>query len=113
MDVHQPLKPDALAVLQSFGVETARYALHETSDEGTLENIEVVSRFAATHSDQLPRRLVAALETAAKDFPANGYFVVQVSGGTITRLGDAVVLEVRCWKLDEATRRALIALNMD
>lgn len=104
MDANQPLEPDALAVLQNFGIETVRFALHEVSDEWTLEDIEVISRFAPAHSDQLPRRLVAALEAAAKDFPANGYFEVQVSSGTVTRLGDALVLEVRCWTLDEATR---------
>lgn len=53
--MNQPLEPDALTVLKSFGIETVRYALHETSDEWTLEDIEIISRFAPAHSDQLPR----------------------------------------------------------
>lgn len=36
-----------------------------------------------------------------------GYYDLNLADGTITRLDDAFVLELRWWQLDEATQRAL------
>ncbi|NJK46170.1 MAG: hypothetical protein HC933_19635 [Pleurocapsa sp. SU_196_0] len=113
------LEPKSLEVLQSFGVQTVRFALHETSDEWTLEDICIryrdQSQQDAAYGDELPRRFREALElsTQLSGFYTAGYFEINVSNGTLTRLDDAFVFELRWWQLDEATQRMLTAAGIE
>jgi hypothetical protein len=111
--VSRALEPETLERFSAQRITTARFAYFEDHDEWTLEDITVAYSdghvIEEPYSDTLEVDLRSLLEEASpeKGFYQDGYFLVETDEGTITKLDDAFVLELRWWQLGETVQRAL------
>ncbi len=109
----RPLEPEILERFRAQRVTTARFAYFEDHDEWTLEDITVAYSdghvIEEPYSDTLEVDLRSLLEDASPEngFYQDGYFLVELEKGTITKLDDAFVTELRWWQLSETVQKAL------
>jgi hypothetical protein len=109
----QTLEPRFLERFHAQHITSARFAFFEEHDEWHLEDISVTysdgTVIEEPYGDLLERDLCALLEdsTPEQGDCQAGFFLVEVEKGTITKLDEAFVTELRWWQLAENVQRAL------
>ena len=112
------INPAVLERLRTLNVVSAKFAFFEHCDEWSLEDIRVEcsdgSVIEEPNGDLLESELGNALEEATYDANGfgDGYFELNVPEGTICRLDQAFVTELRWWQLEPETQQALIAAKL-
>ena len=109
----QTLESKFLERFHAQHISSARFAFFEEHDEWHLEDISVTHSDGTVieepYGDLLERDLCALLEDSTPEQGAGqaGFFLVEVAKGTITKLDEAFVTELRWWQLAENVQRAL------
>ena len=112
------IDPTVLERLRTLNVVSAKFAFFEHCDEWSLEDIRVESNDGSVieeaNGDLLESELGNALEEATYDANGfgDGYFELNTLEGTIRRLDQAFVTELRWWQLEPETQLALIAAKL-
>jgi hypothetical protein len=109
----QTLEPKFLERFHAQHIASARFAFFEEHDEWHLEDITVTYSdgkvIEEPYGDLLEHDLCALLEdsTPEQGDGQAGFFLVEVEKGTISKLDEAFVTELRWWQLAENVQRAL------
>ena len=112
------INPAVLERLRTLNVVSAKFAFFEHCDEWSLEDIRVESKDGSVieeaNGDLLESELGNALEEATYDANGfgDGYFELNALEGTIRRLDQAFVTELRWWQLEPETQEALIVAKL-
>jgi hypothetical protein len=108
------LDPALLERFKRHGILKANFAYFEQHDEWNLEDISVEfadgRRLDECFGDALEVEFRTLLEDVSdtRVWAQDGFFEVDVAGGTITKRSEAFVSELRWWQLPESVQQALI-----